>query len=98
MAYSVKEGEEIHRNLSQDIVSNLLQPYYLTGCFFMILNLTTLLLEQNLTLLSTIKSHLRKMPKVITQRTKLYTSKSGVHNLFTTADRKTSYKCTNGRH
>ena len=68
IAYGGKEGDQVHRNLGQDIVLRLLEPYYETGrdvCtinFFTSYNLAKLLLEKSLTIFGTIKNHRREIP------------------------------------
>ena len=66
--YSDKEGDQVHRNLAQDIVMRLLEPYFETDrgvCidnFFTNYNLAKLLLQENLTLLGTTRKHHREVP------------------------------------
>ena len=65
IAYGGKEGDQVHRNLGQDIVLKLLEPYYGTGRDVYTDNLFTSyfakpLLEKNLILLGTITAHLRE--------------------------------------
>ena len=55
IAYGGKEGDQVHKNLGQDSVLKVLEPYYGTGrneCMdniFTCYNLAKLLLEKNLT-------------------------------------------------
>ena len=66
--YGDKEGDQIHHNLAQDIVMQLLEPYFGTGrdeCtdnYFTSYNFARLLLQEKLTLLGTT----RKQPRVVT--------------------------------
>ena len=63
--YGGKEGDQVHRNLAQDNVMRLLEPYFGTGrdvCtdnFFTSYDLAKLLLQENLTLLG-IRRHRQK--------------------------------------
>ena len=78
MAYDAKEGDQVHRNLDQDIVLNLLRLYYVAGrdvCkdnFFTSHCLDKLLLKQNF---GSNRSYCWEMAKVIAQKIKLYSSK-----------------------
>ena len=78
--YDGKEGDQVHRNLSQDIVLRLLEPYYGTGrdvCtdnFFTSYNLAKLLLEKSLTIFGTIRNHRREIPHSLNNRMELYSS------------------------
>ena len=80
IAYGGKEGDQVHRNLGQDIVLRLLEPYYGTGrdvCtdnFFTSYNLAKLLLEKSLTIFGTIRNHRRKIPHSLNNRMELYSS------------------------
>ena len=79
--YGDKEGDQVHRNLAQDIVMRLLEPYFGTGrdvCtdnFFTSYNLAKLLLQENLTLLGTIRKHRREAPGSLNRKMKIYSSK-----------------------
>ena len=81
IAYGGKEGDQVHRNLGQDIVLRLLEPYYGTGrdvCtdnFVTSYNLAKLLLEKSLTILGTIRTHRREIPSILNNRMELYSSK-----------------------
>ena len=78
IAYGGKEGGQVHRNLGQDIVLRLLEPYYGTGrdvCtdnFFTSYNLAKLLLEKSLTIFGTIRNHRRKIPHSLNNRMEFY--------------------------
>ena len=80
IAYAGKEGDQVHRNLGQDIVLRLLEPYYETGrdvCtdnFFTSYNLAKLLLEKSLTIFGTIRNHRREIPHSLNNRMELYSS------------------------
>ena len=75
-----KEGGQVHRNLGQDIVLRLLEPYYGTGrdvCtdnFFTSYNLAKLLLEKSLTIFGTIRNHRREIPHSLNNRMEFYSS------------------------
>ena len=79
--YGDTEGDQVHRNLAQDIVMRLLEPYFGTGrdvCtdnFFTSYNLAKLLLQENLTLLETIRRHRREVPGSLNRKMKIYSSK-----------------------
>ena len=61
--YDGKEGDQVHRNLAQNIAMRLLEPHFGTGrdvCtdnFFTSYDLAKLLLQENLTLLRTIRRY-----------------------------------------
>ena len=80
IAYAGKEGDQVHRNLGQDIVLRLLKPYYGTGrdvCtdnFFTRYNLAKLLLKKNLTIFGTIRNNRREIPLSLNNRMELYSS------------------------
>ena len=80
IAYSGKEGDQVYRNLGQDIVLRLLESYYGTGrdvCtdnFFTSYNLAKLLLEKSLTIFGTIKNYCREIPHSLNNRMELYLS------------------------
>ena len=79
--YGVKEGDQVHRNLAQDIVMRLLEPYFGTGrdlCtdnFFTSYDLAKQLLQENLTLLGTIRRHRREVPGSLNRKMEIYSSK-----------------------
>ena len=78
--YGGKEGDQVHRNLGQDVVLKLLEPYYGIGrdvCtvnFYKSNNLAKLPLEKNLTLLGTIRVHRREIPTTLNNRIELFSS------------------------
>ena len=80
IAYGGKEGDQIHRNLGQDIVLRFLEPYYETGrdvCtdnFFTSYDLAKLLPEKCLTIFGTIRNHRREMSHSLNNRMELYSS------------------------
>lgn len=67
--YQGKQGNEVHRNLGHDIVMELLRPYFgsgrevVTDNYFTSHGLAVSLLEQNLSLLGTMRSHRREIPE-----------------------------------
>ena len=75
-----KEGDQVHRNLGQDIVLRLLEPYHgtrrdiCTDNFFTSYNLAKLLLEKSLTIFGTIRNHRREIPHFLNNRMELYSS------------------------
>ena len=75
-----KKEIQVHRNLGQDIVLRLLEPYYGTGrnvCtdnFFTSYNLAKLLLEKSLSIFETIRNHRREIPHFLNNRMELYSS------------------------
>ena len=75
IAYSGKEGNRIHYNFTQDIVIKVDEPWYGTDNFFTSYTLSNRLLQQNLTLLGTVRRHRRKVPLVLRQEEQLYRSK-----------------------
>ena len=72
--YDGKEGDQVHGNLAQEIVMRLLEPYFGTGrdvCtdnFFTSYNLAKLLLQENLTLLGTIRRHRREVTESLNKK------------------------------
>ena len=76
--YGGKEGDQVHRNLVQDIVMQLLEPYFGTGrdvCtdnFFTSYNLAKLLLQKNLTLLGRTRKHCREVPGSLNRKKEIY--------------------------
>ena len=80
IAYGGKEEDQIHRNLGQDIVLQLLKPYYGTGrdvCtdnFFTSYSLAKLLLEKILTIFRTIRNYRREISHSLNNRIELYSS------------------------
>ena len=75
--YGGKEGDQVHRNLAQDIVMRLLEIYCGTGKdvytdFFTNYNLAKLLLQENLTLLGTIRRHRREVPGSSKRKIEIY--------------------------
>ena len=76
-----KKGDQAHRNLGQDIVLRLLEPYYGTGrdvstnSIFTTFSLLKLLLESILTILGTIRTHRREIPSGFSNRMELYSPK-----------------------
>ena len=76
-----KRWWKVHHNLAQDIVLKVVKPWYGTGrniCtdnYFTSYTLANQLLQQNLTLLGTVRRHHRKVPLVWRQKNKLYRSK-----------------------
>ena len=75
IAYSGKEGNRIHYNFTQDIVIKVDEPWYGTDNFFTSYTLSNRLLQQNLTLLGTVRRHRGKVPLVLRQEEQLYRSK-----------------------
>ena len=81
MAYGGREGDRVHRNLGQDVVMKLVEPYFETGrdvctdSFFTTYNLAKLLLEKKLTLLGTVRRQRRDVPRSIMNKMELYNSK-----------------------
>ena len=81
VAYGGKEGDQVHRNLGQDIVLRLLELYYETksvACidnFFTSYNLAKLLIYNNLTTLQTIQTHHIEITNSLRNRMELYSSK-----------------------
>ena len=81
MAYGGREGNRVHRNLGQDVVMKLVEPYFETGrdvCadnFFTTYNLGKLLLEKKLTLLGTVRRQRRNVPRSVVNKMELYNSK-----------------------
>ena len=81
MAYGSREGDRVHRNLGQDVVMKLVEPYFETSrdvCtdnFFTIYNLAKLLLEKKLTLLGTVRRQRRDVPRSMVNKMELYNSK-----------------------
>ena len=79
IADSGKEGDQVHKNFSQDIVLKLLEPYYGTARdvymdnFFLCYNLANLVLEKNLALLG-IYEHIAEIPATLNNRMELYSS------------------------
>ena len=80
IAYGGKEGNRVHHNLAQDVVMKLLEPWYGTGrdvCtdnYFTSYSLTQQLLQENLTILGTVRRHRREIPLTLRQKTELYSS------------------------
>ena len=80
IAYGGKKGDQVHRNLGQDIMLRLLESYYGTGrdvCtdnFFTNNNLAKLLLEKSLTIFGTIRNHRREISHSLNNRMVLYSS------------------------
>ena len=78
--YDGKEGDQVHRNLGQDIALKLLEPYCGTGrdvCtvnFFLRYNFAKLLLEKNLPLLGTVRAHPREIPTILNNRIEVFSS------------------------
>ena len=81
IAYGGKKGNRVHYNLAQNIVLKVVEPWYGTGrdiCtdnYFTSYTLGNQLLQQNLTLLSTVRRHRREVPLVLRQKDELYRSK-----------------------
>ena len=81
VAYGGKEGNRVHHNLAQDIVLKVVEPWYGTGrdvCtdnYFTSYSLAQLLLQQNLTILGTVRRHRREIPLPLRQRDELYSSR-----------------------
>ena len=81
VAYGGKKGDQVHKNLCQDIVLRLLELYYETErfvCidnFFISYNLTKLLIENNLTTLGTMQTHHKEITNSLSNRMELYSSK-----------------------
>ena len=81
IAYGGKEGNRVHHNFAQDIVLKVDEPWYRTGrdiCidnFFTSYTLSNRLLQQNLTLLGTVRRHRRVVPLVLRQKDELYRRK-----------------------
>ena len=79
--YGGKEGDQVHRNLAQDIVMRLLEPYFGTGrdvCtnnFFTSYDLAKQLLQENLTSLGTIRRHRREVPGSLNRKMEIYSIK-----------------------
>ena len=74
IAYGGKESNRVHHNLVQDIVLEVVEPWYGTGkdictdnCFTSY-TLANQLLQQNLTLLSTVCRHRRVVPIGLRQK------------------------------
>ena len=80
MAYGGREGDRVYRNSGQDVVMKLVEPYFETGrdvCtdnFFTTYNLAKLLLEKKLTLLGTVRSQRRDVPRSMVNKMELYNS------------------------
>ena len=80
IAYDGREGDQVHRNLGQDIVLRLLEPYYrtrkdvCTDKFFTSYNLAKLLLKKSLTISGAIRNHRREIPHFLNNRMELYSS------------------------
>ena len=81
LRYGDKEGDQVHRNLKQDIVTRLLEPYFgkdrdvCTDNIFTSYNLAKLLLQENLTLLGTTRKHRREVPGSLNRKIEIYSSK-----------------------
>ena len=81
MAYGGREGDRVHRNLRQDVVMKLVESYFETGrdvCtdnFFTTYNLAKLLLEKKLTILGTVRTQRRDVPRSMVNKMELYNSK-----------------------
>ena len=81
VAYGGKEGNRVHHNLAQDIVLKIVEPWYGTGrnvCtdnYFTSYSLAQLLLQQNLTIMGTVRRHRREIPLPLRQKDDLYSSK-----------------------
>ena len=81
ISYRGKEGDQVHRNLAQDIVMRLLESYFGTGrdvCtdnFFTSYDLAKQLLQENLTLLGTMRRHRREVPGSLNRKMEIYSSK-----------------------
>ena len=79
--YGGKEGDQVQRNLAEDIAMRLLEPYFetgrdmCTGNFFTSYNLAKLLLQENLGLMGTIRRHRREVPGSLNRKMKIYSSK-----------------------
>ena len=78
--YGGRNGDEIHYNLGHDLVMELSEPFYNTGrniCtdnFFTSYQLALNLLQHNLTLLGTIRSHRREIPPLLKVKKPLFES------------------------
>ena len=103
MAYSGREGDRVLRNLGQDVVMKLVEPYFETGrdeCtdnFFTIYNLAKLLLEKKLTLLGTVRRQRHDVPRSMVNKMELYNSELSIttkmeHALLHTRQRKTNFR------
>ena len=81
LPYGDKEGDQVHRNLTHDIVTRLLEPYFgkdrdvCTDNIFTSYNLAKLLLQENLTLLGTTRKHRREVPGSLNRKIEIYFSK-----------------------
>ena len=81
VAYGGKEGDQVHRNLGQDIVLRLLELYneiervVCIDNFFTSYNLAKLLIENNLTTLGTIQTHHREITNRLSNSMELYSFK-----------------------
>ena len=75
-----------HRNLGQDVVTELVRPYYTTGRevvtdnFFTSHSLAVALLEQNITLLGTIRPHRREIPEQLKSKRREVGSNTFAHD------------------
>ena len=74
IAYGGKKGNRVHHNLAQDIVLKVVEPWYGTGrdiCtdnYFISYTLANQLLQENVTLLSTVHRHHREVSLVWRQK------------------------------
>ena len=81
IAYDGKEVNRVHHNFAQDIVLKVVETWYGTGrdiCtdnYFTSYTLANQLLQQNLTLLGTVRRHRRVILLVLQQKDELYRSK-----------------------
>ena len=75
-----KERNSVHCNLAQDVILNLLQPWYGTErdvCsdnYFTSYSLAQQLLQQNLTLLGAVRRHHHETPLILRAKADLYSS------------------------
>lgn len=78
--YTGKQGNEVHRNLGHDVVMELMRPFFgsgrevVTDNFFTSHKLALSLLQENLTLLGTMRSHRKEVPEDLRNKQRPATS------------------------